>query len=209
MILRRPARVFLRRCCIGFVLALCVSVAGAAPSRGEARAQLRQSGIAATTVRLVQYAAEGDTVTVELLLAAGVSPNAAEPLRRVTPLHNAAAQGHARLVTRFLELGADVNALDWLGYPPLVNAAYYGRAAVVQQLLAAGARVDIKPVEGPTALIAAVQANSPEIVDALLVAGADPALADSAGQTPLAAAELAGRTAIAARLATALAGGAR
>jgi ankyrin repeat protein len=209
MPLGQLARASLRRCGIGLALALFLPAAGAAPSRGEARAQLRHSGIEATTVRLVQYAAEGDTVTVELLLAAGVSPKAAEPRRRVTPLHNAAAQGHARLVTRFLELGADVNALDWFGYSPLVDAAYYGRGAVVRQLLAAGARVDIKPLDGPTALIAAVQANSPEVVDALLGAGADPALADSAGQTPLAAAERGGRTAIAARLAAALASGAR
>jgi hypothetical protein len=192
-----------RRCGPGLAVLLCgigAAAQAATPSRAAALAELKTSGVEVNAARLVQYAAAGDAVTVELLLAAGVSAKAAEPVWQVTPLHNAAAQGHARLVARLLELGADVNARDARGYTPLIDAAYGGRDAIVKQLLAAGARSDVRPTDGPTALIAAVQAESPAVVELLLAAGADPNLADTAGQTPLAAAERAGRTAIAVRL---------
>jgi ankyrin repeat protein len=191
----------------GFVvLLICPGVfaEAASPSRIEAISKLKASGIEVNATRLVQYAAAGDLVTVELLLAAGIPARSAEPVWQVTPLHNAAAQGHARLVARLLELGADVNARDARGYTALIDAAYGGRGVIVKQLLEAGARSDVRPTDGPTALIAAVQADSLAVVDQLLIAGADPALADASGQTPLIAADRAGRTAIAARLKSAL-----
>ncbi|MEO8671992.1 MAG: ankyrin repeat domain-containing protein [Tahibacter sp.] len=187
------------------VMLLSISVAVAAPpSHREALKQLSVMGIEANTVRLIQYAGEGDRATVDLLLAAGVSPEAADPLRKVTPLHNASAQGHAGLVTRFLELGAKVDAQDWKGYTPLIDAAYQGHADVVTLLLARNARIDVRPPDGPTALIAAVQYGSAPVVLQLLNSGADPMLADAAGRTPIAAAELAGRAELAAMLKAAM-----
>lgn len=182
---------------LGFLfLIACLPLQAATPSRSDARQQLAASNVDPSIDRLIQYAAEGDIATVELLLAAGVPVNAADPVRKVTPLHNAAAQGHARLVTRFLELGAHIDAQDWTGCTPLINAAYLGRTTVVEILLTHKAATNIRPAHGPTALISAVQSGSVSIVEKLLAAGADPRLSDNEGQTPLAAAELSHRTAM-------------
>ncbi|UXI68187.1 ankyrin repeat domain-containing protein [Tahibacter amnicola] len=193
----------MRRLIAAVALVLLGGAAQAAdtPSRSEARKQLKATNVDVSIERLVQYSADGDAATVELLIAAGVSPRDAEPKRRVTPLHNAAAQGHERLVRRFLELGADVNATDWQGNTPLINASYHGRAAIVDILLGQKARTDVRPDNGPTALIAAVHSGSLPVVEKLLAAGADARQGDAAGHTPLAVAERTGRKEIAARLA--------
>lgn len=192
-------------CALVFAV-VSVPTKSAAPTKAEAQQQLEAASVEVSVEGLIQYAAEGDVATVELLLAAGVSAKSADPMRRVTPLHNAAAQGHVRLVNRFVELGADVDAQDWAGSTPLVNAAYHGREEVVEILLTRGSRTEVVPAQGPTALIAAIQSGSLSIVDRLLRAGADPTLSSVAGQSPLSAAELSGRTEIASRLSSANAG---
>jgi len=187
---------------------LCLCAFAAADLAGaeivDARQQLATIGVDVSVERLIQYAAEGDAATVELLLSAGVSAASADPTRRVTPLHNAAAHGHVRLMQRFLDLGADVDALDWAGSSALAYAAYHGRLAAVDLLLSHKARVDAVPVQGPTVLIAAIQGGSLPIVERLLGAGSDPRLADASGQLPVEAAKTAGRTDIATRLGTAI-----
>lgn len=180
-------------------LFLSALVAGATePS--EARRQLAAMNIEATPARLVQYAAQGDMTTTDLLLAAGIPAKAAEPVHHATALHAAAAQGHLVLVRRLLDSGAAVDAPDDHGVTPLVNAAYFGRDAVVALLLERGANPDVHPKMAPTPLIAAVQSDQAAVVERLLRAGANPDQADYAGTTPVVAAERAGRTALAQKL---------
>lgn len=162
----------------------------------QARMQLERSGTEVSIERLVQHAAQGDTSTVELLLAAGISASAVEPKRQVSPLHGAAAQGHLRIATRFLDLGAPVDAQDWHGATPLVHAAYYDKSDIVRLLLARGAEVNHVPSAAPTALASAVQTGDIELIRLLLSAGADPKLKDYSGTTPIVAAERAHRDAI-------------
>ena len=94
------------------VFAVTRANAQASPTRSMAVAQLQSMQIDPTIERLLQFSADGDLVTVDRLLSTGVSALEAEPVRRVTPLHNAAAQGHLKIVARILEMGADPNATD-------------------------------------------------------------------------------------------------
>lgn len=193
------------------VLALAAAAALAAPAgateKQAALAQLQSTGIGANPARLVQYAALGDWATVSLLLDAGLKVNDREPRRQVTALHNAAAQGHARLAQRLLDLGADVKAQDWHGVTPLIAAVAGGHTKLVTMLLAKGSDVNVVPAAAPTALLCAVQRGDLPMVELLLKAGAKADLADVFGQSPLAAARLSAQAGLEARIQAALAGG--
>jgi ankyrin repeat protein len=178
------------------VISVCWCVGTYAGTPEEALHRLQMMGIEAKPERLVQYAAQGEITTVELLLDAGVPVTAVDPARGVTALHNAAAQGHQRLVEKLIELGAEVNASDWMGATPLTVAAFYCRVPVMQTLLKAGADVNVQPKKGPTALIAAIYGGNVQAVDLLLQAGANPELKAAYGNTPAEAARSAGRTEI-------------
>ncbi len=192
-------------------LVLAAAVALAAPAgavdKQAALAQLQSTGIAANSSRLVQYAALGDWATVSLLLDAGLKVNDREPRRRVTALHNAAAQGHARLAQRLLDLGADVKAQDWHGVTPLIAAVAGGHTKLVAMLLAKGSDVNVVPAAAPTALLCAVQRGDLAMVDLLLKAGAKADLPDVFGQSPLGAARLSAQAEVEARLQAAVAAG--
>jgi ankyrin repeat protein len=202
-----------RRASGALALALLAQAIGAVPAlamdKPAAVAQLKATGIAASAASLVQYAALGDAATVALLVDAGVAVTEQDPVRKVSALHNAAAQGHLRLSARLLDLGAHVDAVDWYGVTPLVAAAAGGHVKIVELLLAKGANVNVVPQKAPTALLCAIERDEAGLVELLLKAGARPALADAFGRTPLAAASMAGRTGISARIEAALAAGAK
>lgn len=182
-----------------FMMLAAAQGAIAAGESGTPRERLRTMGLEPTIERLVQYAAQGDTTVVELIAAAGVAVDTAEPTRGATALHNAAAQGHARLVTRLIDLGAPLDAKDFNGATPLTNAAYFGRVDIARILLAKGARPNVSNV-AITPLIAAVLGGNAAIVDQLIQAGADPAQAGTTGLTAAVMAQISGRTALLARL---------
>lgn len=194
-----PIRVA-RAVVIGTISLVIGAVSAHAQFTNQAMDRLGVMGVSPTSAALVQYAAQGDSATVELLLAAGVSPKTVEPTRRVTALHTAASQGHLRLVERLIELGAEVDASDWQGITPLIAACAVGHRSVVKALLRGGAKIDVVPVSAPTALIAAIQSGNAALVDELLSAGASPRLADSFKTTPLLAAQRANRQPLVSRL---------
>jgi uncharacterized protein len=161
-------------------LCACIVAAGAmaadvaSTERSRAEEALRLRGVQVNVERLIQYAGQGDWATVEQLLVAGVVVTAADGDRHVTALHNAAAQGHARIVRELIARGADVNARDWMGATPLVNAAYFGRTQVIDILLSSGAQLEKIPSGSTSPLLAAVQGGALDSVVQLLKAGADP-----------------------------------
>jgi hypothetical protein len=60
----------------------------------------------------------------------------------VTPLHEAAANGHPKVVILLIDLGAEINARTEQGGTPLHGAALYGHEEAAALLLAFGARID-------------------------------------------------------------------
>jgi uncharacterized protein len=153
-------------------------------------------GIESEAERLARLAALGDQNGLRLMLDSGVSPMLQEPRHGATALHNAAAQGHLKLVQLLLERGASLASEDHTGATPLIYAAYQGRTAIIELLLKHGAAVDHLPAAGPTAMTAACLRGHEAIVRLLLQAGAAPELADANGLTPRAAAELGARAGI-------------
>ena len=109
------------------------------------------------------------------------------PFRANTPLHSAAQNGHASVVSVLLAAGASVNATNSWSQTPLHYAVERGRASIVSALLAAGANVNAGAYASkPTPLHRAVSYGRASIVSALLAAGANVnAKAYASKKTPL------------------------
>ncbi|CAJ1420414.1 unnamed protein product [Effrenium voratum] len=138
-----------------------------------------------TCIDLLHAAARGDVQHVIELLEKPHDPNAADRIRHVTPLFDAAASGHLEVVRCLLAAGADKEKADNDGATPLHIAAWWGHQAVAQCLLDAGADKEKADNAGESALhLAAVQGH-PTVVQCLLDAGADKEKADNAGRSPL------------------------
>jgi ankyrin repeat protein len=101
------------------------------------------------------------------------------------PLIEAAREGNVSEVTRLLDSGADVNAVDSEGWSPLIAASWAGHLKVVRILLERGADVHARDGAGETALMAAATKGRVEIVKALLEKGANANAKDKDGTTPL------------------------
>lgn len=115
-----------------------------------------------------------------------------------SPLMLVAIQGQTELARRLLERGAKVNLPGWA---PLHYAASGPATALVELLLARGAEVDGASPNGSTPLMMAARYGNERNVDVLLARGAD---AKRRNERDLGAADfarLAGREALAARLA--------
>ena len=103
-----------------------------------------------------------------------------------TPLHYAAREGHAGVVSLLIAFGADPNrATTAGGATPLHRASFTGRAEVVRQLLEAGADALLQDVDGQTPLHKALQQGHTE-VGSLLAAAAPEAVEvrDAKGRLP-------------------------
>ncbi|WP_299619388.1 glutaminase A [Pelagibius sp.] len=88
---------------------------------------------------LVLAASTGDLVTIRRLVAQGVPLDTADYDAR-TPLHLAAAEGHAEIVQYFVTQKLDVNPRDRWGNTPLDDALRHDRAAVADLLRRHGGR---------------------------------------------------------------------
>ena len=81
----------------------------------------------------------------------------------VQPLHSAVAGGSTPVVQALLEVGADPNALQQLGFTPLMGAAAAGKLELVDLLLLRGALPDLTSENGQTAFNLALERGHQEI----------------------------------------------
>jgi ankyrin repeat protein/uncharacterized protein YceK len=91
-------------------------------------------------------------------------------------LQKAAERGHAKEVSRLLEVSAkvNVNEMDPWGHTPLMGAAWFGHIDIVRTLLNEGAAVNIQSPTGWAALAYAAKNGRREIIQLLLSSKADP-----------------------------------
>ena len=134
----------------------------------------------------------GDVERVKALLKEDPGlVNACAPTLGITPLYQAACEGHVEVVRVLLAHGANVNVPGWEG--PLHIAACEGHVEVVRVLLAHGANVDARDRKGSTALQFAASKGQVEVVELLLAEGAEANARDNEGYNALQYAEHKGR----------------
>lgn len=117
---------------------------------------------------LMMAAGFGQTLMVELLLAAGADLLAVEPRMGATVLHKAAQSGNPDVICLLLDCGAFVDQQSpILGNTPLMDAVLHKQAGAVQLLLDRGARTAIRNHWHQTALELAQEDGSEAIARAI------------------------------------------
>uniref|UniRef100_A0A7S3G4Q3 Uncharacterized protein n=1 Tax=Palpitomonas bilix TaxID=652834 RepID=A0A7S3G4Q3_9EUKA len=134
--------------------------------------------------------AEGNREIIDLLLEYGVDPNV-EALGGQNALFKAASRGDIDLISKLLELGANVDGQEGDGLP-LAIAAQENRFAAVKLLLSKGAKINVEA----RPLILAIDKGYTDIALYLIEAGADPNYPCKGGQGALWKAAYNGRIAI-------------
>lgn len=139
----------------------------------------------------------GDAARVGLLLAAG-EPTDLVDRWGLLPIHHAAAEGKAEIVSLLVQAGASADAPgreagSWAGARPLHYAAFYGKAEAIQALLSKGAYVNATTDGGATPLYVAAWSGEARALRTLLAAGADVSKATAKGTTALHVAAAAGQ----------------
>jgi truncated hemoglobin YjbI len=112
---------------------------------------------------------QGGADVVHALVRAGARIDAADGVKRATPLHMAARRGNAEITAALLDNGADIEARDSLGDTPLRRAVNCRQPGVAQLLLQRGADPHSPGSKGLTPFRAA---RSAVLRQAFLSAGA-------------------------------------
>lgn len=148
-----------------------VTADDATTSSQAARRELARLYIPVVPGALLTHAQAGNANAVELLVVAGLNPDAEEV--GVPPLLIAAIAGHSDVLRVLLVKGASVNARDpRLGATALMGAVAAGHVEAVRALLAAGADVNMRASDGTTALAFAKRTGNASLVELLKQAGA-------------------------------------
>ncbi len=166
------------------------------PDELAARERLAQKNIPLSEESFTRAVEEGDTDAVELLLAAGLSPEVKDGAGRAA-LITAAARGRNHVSQELLRRGADVNARDADGSTALMQSALAGHQETTDVLLRSGADVNLSNNQGQTALILAAARGHADIVRKLLDRGARTSMKDRNGRDALMWAEVNGRSEVA------------
>ncbi len=162
--------------------------------RLEAKDALVARGVDVSNSGFLEAVSAGDTVSVELYLDAGFSPDLRNK-KGVPALVAAIRNTHFLTMRTLLDHGADVDvkALD-RDTTALMDAASLGEAAAVQELVERGAQLDLQSKDGQTALILSIGKGDDQCALILLQAGANPDLEDKLGMSARKYAQLFGRT---------------
>ncbi len=118
-------------------------------------------------------AANGDTETARMLIAAGANLRAMTRINGYTPLFLASREGNAAIVGALLDAGASAKTASTTGSTPLMLAAASGNTETINRLLDAGAEIDAREhARGQTALMFAAAMNRVEAIKVLARRGA-------------------------------------
>ncbi|HEX7317645.1 MAG TPA: ankyrin repeat domain-containing protein [Pyrinomonadaceae bacterium] len=154
------------------------------PDELAARERLAQRNIPYSEDAFTKAVEEGDIGAVDLLLAAGMSPDVKDESGR-TALISAASRGRNHVSQKLLSRGADVNARDANGSTALMQSALGGHKETTDVLLGSNADVNLRDNNGQTALIRAAARGHADIVRSLLNRGARTDVKDRSGRDAL------------------------
>jgi hypothetical protein len=165
----------------------------AGPAELAAREKLARKNIPYNEDAFTRAVKNGDTGSVDLFLAAGMSTEAKDAAGRAA-LISAASKGRDNISRKLLSRRADVNARDGAGSTALMEAALNDHKDTVEVLLDAGAQVNLADNNGQTALLHAASRGHSRIVRMLLDRGARLDLKDKGGRDALRWAEINNRS---------------
>jgi serine/threonine protein kinase len=165
----------------------------ASPLELAARAKLEQRGIPYSEAAFNRVVEDGSTSAVDLFLAAGMNPDAADAAGG-TALIKAARRGRDSVSRKLLSKGADVNQRDADGSTALMEASLNNHKDTVKVLLERGADVNQRDDKGQTALLRAAIRGHSEVVRMLLNKGATINIKDKDGRDALTWAEINNRS---------------
>ncbi|KAH0490035.1 hypothetical protein TgHK011_001520 [Trichoderma gracile] len=126
-------------------------------------------------------AAEGHFEVAELLVQKGADINFSFHPSKLFPLHEAALNGCADMVSLFIKNGADVDARAKYDWSPLMIAAHKNHIGIIDLLLEQNANVNAEKKDGATALWIASDEGHVQVIQKLFDKGAK-SLADRALQ---------------------------
>ncbi|RYY36919.1 hypothetical protein EON62_01425, partial [archaeon] len=130
-------------------------------------------------------ASKGWEAVVDALCEAGTPIEDSVRSAERTPLQEAIANGHGRVVRVFMRRGAAITTPNKDGTTALHWAAEAGRATILATLAAGFPKVDIMDERGRTPLMVAAGKSKVVVAATLLLLGADVELQDFDGRTPL------------------------
>lgn len=119
------------------------------------------------------YEEDNDSITI---------PN---PVRKITPIVQAAVIGSLPITKLLVEYGADVNMCQQNGESALANAANRGNTELVTFLLSHGADPNIPDSDGDLPIIGSIDANNLDEIELLISYGTDMTYRNNQGETPL------------------------
>lgn len=102
-----------------------------------------------------------------------------------TSLHIASMRGDLEVVKKLLELNANPNAKDGLGFTPLHEAAHYGNPKIVEVLINGGANVNQRAPGNDQRTPLHFSVENLKVTKILISKGADVNAKDGAGETAL------------------------
>jgi cell wall assembly regulator SMI1 len=136
------------------------------------------------TDALFAAAREGKLKQVKALLKAGVGPNVKNRAdQNETPLMAAGERGHVAVFLELVKAGADLHAVNDLGWSVLKKMSdVKGALPMIQAVIADG----LRPSDGVADTLSYASSDGElDVVRALLAAGADPNRKGDGGQLPL------------------------
>ncbi len=136
----------------------------------------------------IHLAAKADEVElVKVMLNAGVDIDARanDLAKNVTPLFEATAAGHTRMIEFLLKNGAIPDLATSDGLTPVMRAAQDGNISALQVLCRNKADLDLQLPNGYTSLMLAIQHRHSRCIQELLENGADPDILNADGRSAL------------------------